>query len=51
MTLPFAWIAGNIDRFKQLNDAFGHRVGDAVLRIIANLLRRSTRRMVFAART
>lgn len=33
----------DMDRFKQVNDAFGHEVGDRLLKLVANLLRRCVR--------
>ncbi len=33
----------DIDRFKEVNDAFGHEVGDRLLKLVANILRRCVR--------
>ena len=40
----------DIDNFKKFNDSFGHDVGDAILKIVANLIRSTVTKNVFAAR-
>jgi diguanylate cyclase (GGDEF)-like protein len=41
--LPFAIAMADLDHFKQLNDTYGHEVGDRALRMFANVLRTSLR--------
>jgi diguanylate cyclase (GGDEF)-like protein len=36
--VPISLIAVDLDRFKNINDAFGHHVGDHVLRVFADVL-------------
>ena len=43
MHLPFAVLALDIDHFKRVNDNFGHDVGDAVIKQVANTLLTSAR--------
>lgn len=40
---PLSLVVIDVDHFKQVNDSWGHRTGDAVLQEIANLLRNSLR--------
>ena len=40
---PLSYLIADIDKFKSINDAFGHDGGDHVLREFANLLRRQVR--------
>jgi len=48
--LPCCLIVTDIDRFKQVNDTFGHSAGDEVIRSLAALLRSSCRPGDLAAR-
>jgi two-component system cell cycle response regulator len=40
---PIWVVLGDLDQFKEINDAFGHEAGDTVLRTFADTLRRLTR--------
>ncbi|MES2317461.1 MAG: GGDEF domain-containing protein [Pseudomonadota bacterium] len=41
--VPLALIAFDIDRFKAINDQFGHAVGDAAIRTVADLVQAALR--------
>ena len=47
---PFALVILDVDRFKQINDAYGHRTGDEALRALADILRTHARNVDLAAR-
>ena len=47
---PVSLIAWDIDRFKTINDAYGHKAGDKVLRVIAQHLARHVRDTDFVGR-
>jgi diguanylate cyclase (GGDEF)-like protein len=47
---PVGIIVMDLDRFKQVNDSFGHKAGDNFLREIGNLLMRNIRREDAACR-
>lgn len=40
----------DLDRFKDVNDRYGHLAGDALLRHVADLIRKASRKYDFAAR-
>ncbi len=46
----FALLMMDLDRFKEANDTFGHPVGDRVLQLVADMLRRISRKTDYPAR-
>ena len=49
-SVPFSVILLDIDRFKRVNDTWGHDAGDIVLREVADLLKKSVRGSDIAVR-
>lgn len=47
---PLSMVVWDVDRFKVVNDTYGHKVGDKVLKIIAHLLEDRMRETDFIAR-
>lgn len=47
---PFALAVLDLDRFKEVNDTWGHEAGDAALRAVADVLRRALRASDLPAR-
>jgi diguanylate cyclase (GGDEF)-like protein/PAS domain S-box-containing protein len=47
---PLSLAMGDLDLFKNINDTFGHQAGDAVLKSLAALLRKSLRKSDYIAR-
>lgn len=48
--LPLSCLMFDIDHFKEINDKFGHRIGDIILREFAQLLKKHTRKSDVLAR-
>ncbi|AJQ92672.1 sensor domain-containing diguanylate cyclase [Gynuella sunshinyii] len=48
--IQFAVVYIDLDKFKPVNDQYGHEIGDEVLQILAERMRRATRRSDIAAR-
>ena len=48
--LPFSLVVMDIDRFKSINDRFGHQTGDRILEIVGKLLADHIRKQDIAAR-
>jgi diguanylate cyclase (GGDEF)-like protein len=47
---PLSCMMVDIDRFKQINDTYGHKVGDDVLKQVANILRLTARKQDMVCR-
>ena len=40
---PFSFVMADLDKFKMLNDTYGHLVGDAALRLFADTMKKAVR--------
>jgi diguanylate cyclase len=40
---PFSLLMGDVDFFKKFNDAYGHQIGDQVLRLVATAMKASVK--------
>ncbi len=47
---PLAFVILDLDRFKSVNDVYGHQVGDRVLKSLARLLQQHLRKTDYAGR-
>lgn len=48
--IPLAMVVWDVDRFKSINDSYGHAGGDRVLKVVAEMLSSHTRETDFVAR-
>lgn len=49
-TIPLGFLIVDVDKFKQVNDGYGHEIGDRVLKKVAELLQESFRVTDYPAR-